>query len=139
MQDKYKPEYCQMLIDHMAEGYSFRSFGAVVECGRQTLYEWVNRVPEFKAAKRIGEEKGLMYYENLLKQKHEGNKDIDTACVLFPLKTRWHEIYGDKTKHQIEVKKSVEQLVGDAKKKDAIEADYKEVDEPKRIENDSKE
>lgn len=129
----YKPEFCQMLIDHMAQGFSFRSFGAVVECGRSTLYDWVNEYEDFKNAKKIGEEKALQYYENLLKRKQEGDKDIDTACILFPLKTRFYDVYGDKSKLQIETKRSVEDLVLEAKKatkkiaKEAIEEiEYKE-------------
>lgn len=129
----YKSEYCQMLIDHMSEGFSFRSFGAVVECGRATLYRWADAHPEFARAKQIGEEKALQYYENLLKRKQEGDKDIDTACILFPLKTRFYEVYGDKSKLQIETKKSVEDLVIEAKKatkkinKEVIEEiEYKE-------------
>ena len=50
---KYKEEYCDMLIDHMAEGLSFESFGKVVFAGRTTLYRWVDDNKDFRDAKEI--------------------------------------------------------------------------------------
>jgi len=50
----YKPEYCELLMKHMKDGYSFESFASIAECHWDTLYEWVKVHPDFSEAKRIG-------------------------------------------------------------------------------------
>ena len=60
---KYRPEFCQQLVEHMAKGLSFESF----QCGAglSTMYEWVERHPEFAEAKSLGWQKSLALYESL--------------------------------------------------------------------------
>src|SRR5581483_1104978 len=62
---KYKPEYCQQLIDHMAGGNSFESFGAKIDIARATIYGWLELFPEFSDAKARGLDKNLMYWEEV--------------------------------------------------------------------------
>ena len=115
----YKPDYPEKLIDHMKSGLSFMSFGAVVDVGRQTLYDWVKAHPEFAEAKKIGTQKAFQFYEKILAAKVSGQevkgfdpKKSDTACLIFALKTRFHEYYGEKQK--VEVTGSLHnQLLGD--------------------------
>jgi len=38
----YKPEYCEQLITHMAEGLSYESFAGIVGASEKTLYNWEN-------------------------------------------------------------------------------------------------
>lgn len=63
--DKYEPRFCQMLIDHMREGLSIHAFGGVVLVSRQTLYNWLDKYPEFKEAKEIGESLSLLFWEKM--------------------------------------------------------------------------
>lgn len=46
----FKPEYCDQLIDHMGNGQSFESFGKKANCGKTTLYRWVEEHEEFRNA-----------------------------------------------------------------------------------------
>lgn len=62
---EYKPEYCEMLIEHMSKGKSFESFGAVVNCGRATLYNWRRDHSDFLDAFNTAREKHLEYMESL--------------------------------------------------------------------------
>lgn len=62
---KYKPEYCQMLIEHMAQGLSFMSFAAKIDTTSVRLYDWVKRFPDFRYAKEVGTQKSLMFWEKL--------------------------------------------------------------------------
>ena len=50
----YKPEYCQMLIDHMSKGYSFESFAGKIGRGVRTIYEWREKFEEFQDACSAG-------------------------------------------------------------------------------------
>lgn len=104
-QSKYKPEYCEMLIKHMAQGLSFATFGAVVGCGRTTLYHWCDLYEDFSNAKKEGTERAQRFFEQRLMAKVSGQeiegidtKKIDTACLIFALKTRFHKTWGEKQK-----------------------------------------
>lgn len=110
-QSKYKPEYAVKLRDHLSKGYSFESFHIGV--ARSTKYEWLKSVPEFKQAHDEGLEQGLALLESLLLGKATGHnpkydpKNCDLGAIIFPLKTRFHKIYGDKTKHEVESDKGI--------------------------------
>jgi transposase len=101
---QYKKEYCELLIQHMANGYSFESFAHKIGRGRQTLYDWTKSYPEWKEAKQIGESAALYHYEKLKQAKLSGKEGteemdarlVDTAVLIFTLKTRFHYVYGEK-------------------------------------------
>lgn len=61
----YKKKFCEMLIKHMSEGYSFQSFAGVdgVDVCIDTLYEWVKVHAEFSDAKKRGTSKSLLKWE----------------------------------------------------------------------------
>ena len=65
---KYKPEFCQLLVEHMAKGYSFESFAGLdeVDVDRDTLYEWRSTQEEFSDALRRGRSKQLLKDETTL-------------------------------------------------------------------------
>jgi len=65
---KYDEKYCEMLIEHMAEGYSFESFGGIIEVNEDTLYEWVKVHPKFSDSKSIGTQKLVVWWENIGRQ-----------------------------------------------------------------------
>lgn len=62
---KYDEKYCEMLIEHMAEGYSFESFGGIIEVNEDTLYEWVKVHPKFSDSKSIGTQKSMIWWEQM--------------------------------------------------------------------------
>lgn len=62
---KYKKEYPEMLTAHFQKGYSFESFGGVVNVDRTTLYDWAKAHPEFRLAKERGVLKSLLYWEKI--------------------------------------------------------------------------
>jgi hypothetical protein len=51
---KYNPAFPELLLAHMAEGYDFKSFGAVAKVCEKTLHLWVHTIPEFAHAKAVG-------------------------------------------------------------------------------------
>ena len=74
---KYKPEYCQLLEDHMSKGYSFASFSSLIKCNRDTIYEWKKRHPEFKDSYDVGWAGALKFYEELLIKGVKGKKHVN--------------------------------------------------------------
>lgn len=65
---KYDEKYCEMLIEHMAEGYSFESFGGIIEVNEDTLYEWVKVHSKFSDSKSIGTQKSMVWWEKIGRQ-----------------------------------------------------------------------
>lgn len=100
---KYKPEYCEKLIDHMKQGYSFETFGPHVDVCKTTLYNWVEKYPEFKKAKDKAFQLAKEYFESHLLKKVEGKSKGDTTAMIFALKTRFHETYGEKKEVSINI------------------------------------
>ena len=69
---KYKPEYCQMVIDHMKDGSSLASFAAEISMPRQTLYSWMDEHEEFHDACKVAAEKSQAWWEKIANQAASG-------------------------------------------------------------------
>ncbi len=89
---EYKPEYCQMLIDHMKEGYSYESFAASIGTCRQTLYNWEKQFEEFLDTKRLAFEACQFWWE---KQGKDGlfsqfqGSNLNPSLWIFNMKARF--------------------------------------------------
>lgn len=70
---KYKPEYCQALIEHMEKGGSFASFAAVARVCIDTVFEWAKIYPEFSDAKKQGTGLLLAFDERVNALGRSGN------------------------------------------------------------------
>lgn len=88
---KYRPEYCQQLIDFMAKGYSIEAFAGDISVCIDTISEWVKTHPEFSAAKRLGQTKSLRFWEmqgiDGLRDEFQGSK-FNSAVWIFNMKNR---------------------------------------------------
>jgi len=49
---KYKPEYCEALIDNSREGFTYEAFAGKIGVSVECLHEWCRVYPEFSEAKR---------------------------------------------------------------------------------------
>ena len=78
---KYKPEYCQMLIDWMREGRSFYTFATVVEVNQDTLAEWVNVHIDFSDAKKRGRDLEMKWWDDLHRRCAATGQGNITAIV----------------------------------------------------------
>ena len=76
---KYKPEYCQMLIDHMSKGFSFESFAGIVDVNRDTLFEWATAHDEFNEAKHLAFARNLIFWENVGIEGLYNQTDVDES------------------------------------------------------------
>lgn len=83
----YRPEYCKMLIEHMAKPFSYETFGAIIEVSREVLYLWEKKHPEFLHAKRIGRMKQQLALEKMLKGQTMGTiKGGNASSLIFYMK-----------------------------------------------------
>lgn len=53
-----------MVIEHMSKGFSFESFAGVVECSKETLYEWRRVHQDFSDAVGIAFAKCQIFWES---------------------------------------------------------------------------
>jgi hypothetical protein len=86
----YRPEFCEMLIEHMRKGYSFDTFGAEVFCGNTTLYRWVEQYQDFRDAKEIGTKLSHEWWERQgLKGLNIGPKSFHGQVWSITMKNRF--------------------------------------------------
>lgn len=101
-----------MLIEHMEQGKSFESFGAVLyrytngdlKAHKQTLYEWVRDYPDFGDAKKMGAMLCFDFWEELgATAVNSPPNQFNTGVYVFNMKNRfgWRdkvELSGDEEK-----------------------------------------
>jgi len=59
---QYREEFCDMLIEHMAQGKTIKSFAEKIKVTERTIAFWAHRYPDFLEAKDQGHYKSRMYY-----------------------------------------------------------------------------
>ena len=62
---KYKPEYCEELVDHMTDGLSFESFGGKIGVTEHTLFNWEKKHKKFLQSHKKGTLKCLLHWEEM--------------------------------------------------------------------------
>ena len=92
---KYRPEYCDMLIEHMAEGASMTSFAAEIGVSRETISEWGRVHPEFSVAIKNGKAKCAAWWERLGRSGAMG-ADVNPTLIIFGLKNMASEDWREK-------------------------------------------
>lgn len=107
----YRVKYDEIAIKHLGKGYSLASLPAEIPVNIDTIYQWRKQHASFADSIKRGQAMALKFYENLLIKKLSDKKitrasktdpkNIDTSCLIFTLKTRFHGTYGDVTKHEI--------------------------------------
>lgn len=93
----YLPEYCQMVIDHMEQGKSFWTFGATlyrhtngeVKAPASVLKDWLDKHPEFKEAKAMGETLSQDWLEEAgLTAMNQPSNQFNSTVWIFTMKNR---------------------------------------------------
>lgn len=103
---KYRPEYCEMLIEHMAKGHSYESFSASVRriypndkerhFSRETVYNWEKDNEEFLYAKKCAFDTRLYELEDIELKIAKGLHNGNITATIHILKNAEPELYGDK-------------------------------------------
>ena len=91
---KYKPEYCEMLIEHMSKGFSYETFAAVVNVDRDTIYNWEKLFVQFSDAKKKAFAQCQFFWENTGAIAMMGGvKNFSAPMWIFNMKNRfkWHD------------------------------------------------
>jgi len=87
---KYDPKFCEMIIEHLSQGYSMESFAGVVSVSRDTIYEWRDKHPSFSDSINIGLSKSLLFWEKLGTGGTVGKlKGFNCSSWIFSMKNRF--------------------------------------------------
>lgn len=83
---KYRPEYCNRLIKHMAEGFVFETFAAEIGVNRDTIYEWCRVHAAFSDAKKAGRELSYRWWMNVMRGNAVGKLKGNASSAIFVMK-----------------------------------------------------
>lgn len=93
---KYKKEYCDLLVEDMARGYSYEAFAGLIKVHVDTLYEWEKIHPEFSDAKKAAVAQGRRTWEGwgmdglwTMTSKEEGSRSMNATLWIFNMKNRF--------------------------------------------------
>lgn len=93
---KYKPEYCQMVIDCMSQGDSLLAFTTKIGIVRSVAYGWAKEFPAFSAALSQAQEASQMWWEKMTKAGSCGKiHAFNSAMSTFLLKSRFKGDYAE--------------------------------------------
>ena len=100
---KYKPEYCDTVIQLAEDGLSFTELAVELGVARATLYNWREENPEFLDALEKAREKSMSWYSKTFRGQHlPKDKDGNTmppaniAGVIFQAKNQFPDDYKDR-------------------------------------------
>lgn len=122
---EYKPEYCQAVIEFMAQGYSLTAFAGSIRVARDTVYEWIRRYSAFSDAVARARPSRVAALEVKLLRSRKG---AETSAAMFALKnadpTEWRDLKHTAHDHTLRVESLTDaQLYAIASGKSAPDAD----------------
>ena len=80
-QSKWDPRWCQALIEHCAQGFSYSTFGRAIGVTRATVRHWHEAYPEFQDARREAEDALQHHFELEAKRLADGGKGNVVAFI----------------------------------------------------------
>ena len=98
---KYRPEFCQMMVDDMAKGYSFEAFAGLIGVHKETMYQWVKKHPDFAEAKKRAFDANRRYWEKvgIEQSSYTGtSKHGSSSSFIFNMKNRFDWVDKKETK-----------------------------------------
>ena len=110
---KYKPEYCKKLIEHMKEGLSYETFGAVIGVCKSTVYEWENVHKDFSDAKKIAWQEYQLFWEKMGVNGSRGKlKGFNSTSYIYNVKCRFRnsDTFGNDPDNEKKVTVKVENI-----------------------------
>lgn len=88
---KYREEFCDMLIEHMAKGLSYKSFAPVCDTHHRNMERWEKKFPEWRRAKLKAADACRKFWEQLGIDGVKGSvKNFNSAVWIFNMKNRFH-------------------------------------------------
>lgn len=97
---EYRPEYCALVIEKMAEGLSLTAFAGYIRVSRNTVYEWIKAHADFADAVSRGNPSRVLWWELKLMRSRKG---AETTASIFALRNaapdEWRDIKHQEVNH----------------------------------------
>jgi transposase len=104
---KYRPSYCDDVVDFLKEGYSLAAFAGRIGVTHRALYDWIDRYPDFAEAVKQAQAKSALWWEQRVIEVAQGGQG-NAGAIMFGLRNRAPAEWRDKT--HTEVTGRVEQV-----------------------------
>ena len=109
----YRPEYCQLVIDCMAQGYSLTAFAGEIRHSMDAVCDWIAKHEDFSYAVKQGRAARVQALETRLLSANNGGT---AATSIFALKNadpnEWKEVRYASHDHNVKIETlSDEQLM----------------------------
>lgn len=102
----YNPDYCQVAIDLGAEGKTYTAIANNLCTSRETLYNWMDKHPEFLDAMKRSRALAMEKWEGILQAQALSGKGNPTAAI-FAMKNQFPDDYRDRREHKVEAEVGV--------------------------------
>ena len=100
---KYRPEFCDIVIDCGKEGKGRAEIAAALGISRETLNQWAKSKSLFSDALKRAYDEALAWWEGQGREatfgKHEG---YNSTSYIFQMKNRFKDEWRDKIDHDVE-------------------------------------
>lgn len=97
----YDPSYCDLMVASMRQGLSVHGFAGIVGVSQRTIYNWIDRHPEFAAAAQIGQAVRTAAYEGKAWDVANGTGGPGASTMIqFMLRNIAPEHYADTQHHR---------------------------------------
>ena len=103
----YRPEYCQQVIDVMAEGLDLAGFAGTISVSIDAVYDWMARWPDFHQAVKVARTKRLLFLQRKLLNTKQG---VGVTAAIFALKNADPETWQDRYNVQTQTKITIEHV-----------------------------
>jgi formylmethanofuran dehydrogenase subunit A len=90
---EFRPEYCELVIEHMSKGYSLTAFAGLIRVARDSVYEWIKAERAFSDAVARARSARVNALEIKLLRSRKG---AETSAAIFALRNacpdEWRDI-----------------------------------------------
>lgn len=97
---EYREEYCEAIIEFMAQGYSLTAFAGSIRVAKDTVYEWIKHHRAFSDATARARVARVTALEAKLLRSRKG---AETTAAIFALRnadpTEWRDIKHTQVDH----------------------------------------
>ena len=88
---KYKKAYCNKLVEHMKQGYSYETFGVTIGVSKQTVYDW-EKHEEFLDSKKRAFAECQLFWEKMGIHGAAGRlKRFNSTAYIYNMKNRFRK------------------------------------------------
>lgn len=90
---KYSPEFCDMVLEVMSQGYSKEAVAGHLEISKDTLYNWEKEHKDFSDALKRGVELSRVFWEKIgiehITHFAKSGKQLNATAWIFNMKNRF--------------------------------------------------